>query len=78
MLLSPPFLPPRPGNLSDAAWLNTLLPDSPAGEGLFPVSRDLNWHGGLHVQAPAHAKGTEWVHAISDGTVKLSRPCGRR
>ncbi|MCO4858511.1 M23 family metallopeptidase [Herbaspirillum sp. WGmk3] len=73
MLLSPPFLPPRPGNLSDAAWLNTLLPDSPAGEGLFPVSRDLNWHGGLHVQAPAHAKGTEWVHAISDGTVIFSR-----
>ncbi|WP_299537797.1 hypothetical protein [uncultured Herbaspirillum sp.] len=53
MLLSPPFLPPRPGDLSDAAWLNTLLPDPPAGEGFFPVSRDLNWHGGLHVYAPS-------------------------
>lgn len=78
MLLSPPFLPPRPGDLSDAAWLNTLLPDPSAGEGFFPVSRDLNWHGGLHVHAPAHAKGTEWVHAIADGTVIFSRAATTR
>ncbi|AYR22476.1 peptidoglycan DD-metalloendopeptidase family protein [Herbaspirillum rubrisubalbicans] len=78
MLLSPPFLPPRSNDLSDAAWLNTLLPDPAAGTGLFPISRDLNWHGGLHVEAPPHANGTEWVHAIADGTIIFSRSATRK
>ncbi|MCP1575556.1 hydroxyethylthiazole kinase [Herbaspirillum rubrisubalbicans] len=78
MLLSPPFLPPRSNDLSDAAWHNTLLPDPAAGAGLFPISRDLNWHGGLHIEAPPDANGTEWVHAIADGTIIFSRSATRK
>ena len=45
------------------------------GDGAFPVSYQLGWHGGVHLTAPAAGNGsaTEHVRAIADGTVIFVR-----
>src|SRR5690606_20079920 len=43
------------------------------GEGSYPVSHRMNWHGGLHLEAPAGPNGRLPVRAIADGTVVLCR-----
>jgi hydroxyethylthiazole kinase len=70
MLISPPFLPPRAANQTDdAAYVDAAMPGGEPGDGGFPISFDMNWHGGLHLQAPSSAQGVEPVRAIADGTV---------
>lgn len=76
MIISPPFLPERPAGQSDAAWLDVAmqaprsrLADTQAPEGAFPLSHNLSWHNGMHLQAPT-ANGRDLpVRAIADGTV---------
>lgn len=72
MLISPPFLPTTTG-AGDDAWVDTVMPAAPGDEGMFPVSRNLGWHGGVHLQAPAADGGYLPVRAIADGQVVYLR-----
>lgn len=44
-----------------------------AGDGGYPVSFDVNWHGGLHLTAPFEGNVPAPVRAIADGTVIFTR-----
>lgn len=81
MLISPPFLRPQQANQNDdSAYIDAAMQGDQPGEGSFPVSFDLGWHGGLHLTAPAASvgNGAESVRAIADGTVVYVRkPCER-
>jgi len=75
MIISPPFLPARADNLSDAAWLDLAfapalpLRETNAPAGSYPLGIGLGWHNGLHVQGAANANNQTTVHAIADGEV---------
>lgn len=76
MIISPPFLPVRNGNETDDVYLARTM--AVANHGRFPVSNRLNWHGGLHLIAPAEGNGFLPVRAIADGTVVyVRRPTAR-
>lgn len=66
MLISPPFLPARPAGQVDAAWIDAAMPVGEPGDGAFPLSYNLGWHGGRHV-------GGDIARAIADGTVAYVR-----
>jgi hydroxyethylthiazole kinase len=71
MIISPPYLLPRNANESDEAWINRCMPGGEPGDGAYPLSHALQWHGGLHLREPeAHAP----VRAIADGRVVFVRP----
>lgn len=71
MIISPPYLLPRNANESDEAWINRCMPGGEPGDGAYPLSHALQWHGGLHLREPeAHAP----VRAIADGDVVVIRP----
>lgn len=74
MLISPPFLPARQVNQSDDDWLTSAMVCGQAGDGAFPLSFQLGWHGGVHLTAPVGSSSTERVRAIADGTVVYLRP----
>ena len=73
MLISPPFLPAR--NLADTedAWIDRCMSGGLPGQGAFPVSFNLDWHGGMHLAAPANGHQWEPVRAIADGEVVFVR-----
>ncbi|MCT9118810.1 M23 family metallopeptidase [Cupriavidus gilardii] len=74
MLISPPFLPPRAANQTESEWIDAAMSGGEPGDGSYPVSYNLGWHGGLHLTAPARGtNGTEPVRAIADGTVVYRR-----
>lgn len=74
MLISPPFLPQRADNATDDEWLDTAMPTDPQGHGKYPLSFNLGWHGGVHLQAPQGNDGQRLpVRAIADGTVVYMR-----
>lgn len=85
MLISPPFLSPIPGHEMDSAEAgNTVVPDHDLcaagmqecapGNGAYPVSYNLGWHGGAHLIAPRDAHGAAApVRAIADGTIIYAR-----
>lgn len=74
MLISPPFLPPRGANQTESEWIDAAMSGGEPGDGSYPVSYNLGWHGGLHLTAPARGtNGTEPVRAIADGTVVYRR-----
>ena len=51
------------------------LSDTRSAEGSFPLSHNLCWHNGLHIQAPTDDGGNLPVRAIADGIVRFaSRP----
>ena len=85
MLISPPFLLLTPSHEMETADSgNSVVPEhnvcaanmqecSP-GNGAYPVSHNLGWHGGPHLIAPRDAQGQRVpVRAIADGTVVYSR-----
>jgi predicted chitinase len=77
MLISPPFLPAR-GNQTEDQWLDAAMDGGQPGDGAFPLSFNLGWHGGVHLSAPPGAAGSEQVRAIADGTVVyLRQPTAR-
>lgn len=76
MLISPPFLPPR-GNQSEEQWLQTAMQGGTPGTGAYPVSAQLDWHGGIHLTAPMNGTTAEPVRAIADGTVIFVRETTR-
>lgn len=49
------------------------VPRTNAPEGSFPVSFNLGWHGGLHLQAPNDGQAFLPVRAIADGEVVFAR-----
>ncbi|WP_394829034.1 hypothetical protein [Pendulispora albinea] len=73
MILSPPFLPPRSPNDVEDAFIDRAMSVGNSGDGSYPVSRDLNWHGGVHLTAPTFGNTVLPVRAIADGTVVFSR-----
>lgn len=63
---------PPPGDVCTA----TMLECAP-GNGAFPVSFNLSWHGGAHLMAPKQASDPtqyEPVRAIADGKIVYVRP----
>jgi len=70
MILSPPFLPDRLPNEADEAFVQRAMSGGNPAEGAFPVSFQMNWHGGLHLTAPA---GDAQVRAIADGKIAFLR-----
>lgn len=73
MLISPPFLPPKHAGQTEEAWLNSCMICGQPGDGAFPVSFQLGWHGGVHLSAPVTGELSERVRAIADGTVVFKR-----
>lgn len=80
MLVSPPFLPTRKSGEADADWVERAMtqpagraPGSSAPEGSFPVSSWLQWHNGLHIQAPPDAGDFLPVRAIANGIVRFAK-----
>jgi predicted chitinase len=73
MLISPPFLPQRHLTDDDETWLRQALIGGRPGDGFFPVSYDMGWHGGIHLHAPVAEGGHERVRAIADGIVIYKR-----
>lgn len=73
MLISPPFLTNRGTDQSDEDWINQIMSGDRPGNGAFPISHNLGWHGGLHLEAPVSENGFEPVRAISDGTIIFFR-----
>lgn len=73
MLISPPFLPDRTAGQIDEAWLRAAIIEGRPGDGYFPVSHNLGWHGGSHLTAPARGTQAERVRAIADGTIIFKR-----
>ena len=70
MIISPPYLLTRNANETDEAWINRCMPGGEPGDGAYPLSNAMQWHGGLHLREPeAHAP----VRAIADGDVVFLR-----
>ena len=73
MQISPPFLPARAVDESEDDWLDRCMAGGAAGDGAYPVSFNLAWHGGMHLKAPRDGASFEPVRAIADGTVVFRR-----
>ena len=80
MIISPPFLPARLANISDAAFVTDAMPvaavtcpGTSVPEGSFPISLKLGWHGGTHLHAPHAGNATLPVRAIADGEIVFAR-----
>ncbi|WP_153014220.1 M23 family metallopeptidase [Pseudomonas sp. EpS/L25] len=73
MLISPPFLPAPISEESDEAFVNRAMQGGVPGDGGFPLSFDLNWHGGIHLTAPQEGTKRLPVRAIADGTLVYCR-----
>lgn len=70
MLISYPFLPARGVDTTDDEYEKTILDMEILNAGVYPSSREREWHGGIHVQAP---NMIEPVRAIADGTIVAYR-----
>ena len=88
MIISPPFLsshqPELEQAMSSAEAGDTVVPDHNVclagmqecapGNGAYPVSYSLGWHGGPHLITPRDARGNaERARAIADGVVVYVR-----
>ncbi|RKR37594.1 M23 family metallopeptidase [Paraburkholderia sp. BL17N1] len=87
MIISPPFLsaarPQQNDAMPTADAGNTVVPDGDVcganmlecapGNGAYPVSFNLGWHGGAHLKAPLDGNQVTSVRAIADGTIVYVR-----
>ena len=73
MLISPPFLVARGAAQTEDQWIDACMTGGAVGDGAFPVSLNLGWHGGIHLSAPMNGNVAEQVRAIADGTVVFVR-----
>ncbi|MGV2287922.1 hydroxyethylthiazole kinase [Trinickia sp. YCB016] len=85
MIISPPFLPKSAGHEMDSVVAGDAIPPEhnvceagmqqcAPGNGAYPVSFSLGWHGGAHLMVPRDARGdAERVRAIADGVVVFVR-----
>ena len=70
MIISPPYLLARNANETDQAWINRCMPGGQPGDGAYPLSHAMQWHGGLHINEP---EANALVRAIADGDVVFMR-----
>lgn len=70
MLISYPFLPQRAAGVSDEDYEKSILNTEMLNAGVYPASREREWHGGIHMRAPSTV---EPVRAIADGTLVAYR-----
>ncbi|WP_370681553.1 hypothetical protein [Comamonas sp. GB3 AK4-5] len=70
MIISPPFLPLKDTAVYSEEDVRTLMPNAAPGNGFFPVSQAMAWHGGMHFTATS---AEEPVRAIADGVVIFKR-----
>lgn len=70
MIISPPYLLPRNADETDEAWICRCMPGGQPGDGAYPLSNALQWHGGLHLREP---DANALVRAIADGEVVFRR-----
>lgn len=70
MIISPPYLLTRNADETDEAWINRCMPGGQPGDGAYPLSHALQWHGGLHLTEP---EASAPVRAIADGEVVFLR-----
>ncbi|WP_405119433.1 hypothetical protein [Pseudomonas leptonychotis] len=73
MLISPPFIPRTIAGENDDAFINRAMLGGSPGDGAFPLSFDLNWHGGMHLTAPREGTFSLPVRAIADATLVYFR-----
>jgi hydroxyethylthiazole kinase len=73
MIISPPFIPAPVEGESDDEFLARAMVGGAPGDGGYPLSFDLNWHGGVHLTAPQEEGRALPVRAISDGTLVYVR-----
>lgn len=73
MLISPPFTPTAAANERDQDYLSRAMIGGEPGNGAFPVSHDMGWHGGIHLTAPQSANTYLPVRSIADGVVAYFR-----
>lgn len=73
MIISPPFIPAPVAGETDEAFLARAMVGGVPGDGGYPLSFDLNWHGGMHLTAPKEGQNALPVRAISDGTLAYFR-----
>jgi hydroxyethylthiazole kinase len=87
VIISPPFLstahPQQNDSMTTAEAGNTVVPDGDVcapnmlecapGNGAYPVSFNLGWHGGAHLMAPADGTQPASVRAIADGRIVYVR-----
>lgn len=74
MIISPPFIPAPIAGETDEAFVERAMPGGAVGDGAYPLSFDLNWHGGVHLRAPQENGHVLPVRAIADGTLAYFRP----
>jgi hypothetical protein len=70
MIISYPFLPARGADASDDDYEKSILDLEMLNAGIYPSSREREWHGGIHILAPT---SIEPVRAIADGTLVAYR-----
>lgn len=70
MIISPPYLLPRNAHETDEAWIRRCMPGGAPGDGSYPLSHAMQWHGGLHLTEP---EANAQVRAIADGEVVFCR-----
>ncbi|WP_277591594.1 hypothetical protein [Pseudomonas chlororaphis] len=73
MIISPPFLPAPVAGETDEAFLERAMVGGVPGDGGFPLSFDLNWHGGIHLSSPQENEKILPVRAIADGKLAYFR-----
>jgi len=73
MIISPPFIPAPVAGETDDAFLARAIVGGVPGDGGYPLSFDLNWHGGIHLTAPQEGGSALPVRAISDGKLAYFR-----
>lgn len=81
MIISPPFLLRRTAGETDENYVARCMPASSVdipgtnvSEGSFPVSFNLGWHNGLHLEAPIESNNNvATVRAVADGEIVFAR-----
>ncbi|WP_054909007.1 M23 family metallopeptidase [Pseudomonas sp. NBRC 111135] len=73
MIISPPFIPAPIAGETDEAFVERAMPGGEVGDGAYPLSFDLNWHGGMHLRAPQENGRPLPIRAIADGTLAYFR-----
>ena len=70
MIISYPILPAGTDNQTEQEKLDAMLALVQRDRGLYPVTTENRWHGGIHL-----TPGNEPIRAIADG-VDVGRPVG--
>lgn len=73
MFISPPILLRHNANEHDDHWIERCMSGDAPGRGAYPLSHEMEWHGGLHLTAPRNGIKAEDIRAVSDGKIIFVR-----